>query len=101
MPRPRRKKPAEAQPEKPKPNLAKLTKAEKRLVLWPPTPRTWVCRRKQEKDAGTGKCGFVNSGRQRKCLMCGGPKPSKPVLLWPAYLKACQKAGIEPKGAAE
>jgi hypothetical protein len=99
MPRPRRKKQTEAPPAKPKPNLARLNKAEKRLVLHPPTPRTWVCRKKRQKDAGTEACGFVNSGRHRKCQLCAATKPSKPVLLWPLYLAACKKAGIDPKGA--
>lgn len=99
MPRPRRQKRNDEAPAKPKLNLARLNKAERQLVLHPPTPRTWVCRRKRQKDAGTEACGFVNSGLQRQCVLCAAPKPSKPVLLWPLYLKACEKAGIEPKGA--
>jgi hypothetical protein len=98
MPTPKRtskKKPPKQLP----PNWAKLTKAEKRLIQHPPTPRTWRCRSKRKGEAGTEPCGFINSGLRSTCGMCGTSKPSKPTLLWPLYLKACAKAGIEPKGA--
>lgn len=101
MPTPRRKTPTGPKPPKPWANR-KFTKAEKQLLDHPPTPRTWVCPRKREKgEQGRVPCGFVNSGRQRKCVMCGSPKPSKPKLLWPLYLAACKKAGIQPKGVSE
>jgi len=81
-----------------------LTAAEQRLLKYPPTASTWECK-------GTTKttkivdgspelvkfpCGATNNGRNRRCIYCGTPKSRTPKLLWPRYVAACKKAGIEP-----
>ena len=98
MPTPRRKQPSEPKPAKPWANR-RFSKAERQLLDHPPTPRTWVCKRKRKQEGALTECGMVNSGQQRKCVLCASPRPSKPKLLWPLYLAACKKAGIQPKGA--
>ena len=67
--------------------MTRLNQTELRLLRHPPTEKTWIC-----------KCTYVNSGGQRKCVSCGKAKPSRPKLLWPAYLAACKKADREPDG---
>lgn len=80
--------------------MARLTNAEKRLIDYPPTPKTWRCKHKIRKgeDQLLSECGSVNSGRNKQCWLCTHLRPSKPVLLWPLYVKACAKAGVTPKG---
>jgi hypothetical protein len=82
----------------------KLTLAEQKIIQYPPTRRTYVCRGKrgtnvQNDDGSWTKnmtvCGFVNNGRNKTCLLCGRRKPEKPTLLWPTYLAALAKAGLE------
>jgi len=55
---------------------------EQGLLLHPPTKVTWAC-----------SCGIYNGGRQEKCWLCGKPKTDK--LLWPIYIAACEKVGVE------
>lgn len=78
----------------------KLTRTEQRLLRFPPTRSTWLCNKKHVRQTDNGversECGTLNSGSQNICWMCGTLKPKKPKLLWPAYLVACEKAGIEP-----
>jgi len=76
-----------------KPAWMKLTKAEERLLFNPPTPATWICPAKNHPDV-VGEC--LNSGLTVKCPMCGNKKPLKPKLLWPAYVKICEKTEIDP-----
>ena len=76
-----------------KPAWMKLSKAELRLLFYPPTPATWICPAKNHPDV-VGEC--LNSGLTIKCPMCGNKKPKKPKLLWPAYVKVCEKAEIDP-----
>lgn len=77
-----------------------MTNAELHLLRHPPTPDTWVCPAKHRgndpKDVKT--CGMVNSGKRDRCTLCASKKPRRPVLLWPAYVRAAVKAGIEPTG---
>ena len=72
----------------------KPNRAERNLLRHPPTKQTWVCRRKLALDGST--CATVNPGRALTCCLCGGAKPARPKLLWPAYLDACEKVGHEP-----
>lgn len=97
MPTPKRSKTPKPVKQLP-PGWSKLTKAERKLIEFPPTPKTWRCRSKRQVGDETKPCGMVNSGLRSKCLYCGAKKPSKPTLLWPLYEAACKKAGIEPKG---
>lgn len=80
--------------------MARLTYAEKRLLKYPPTERTWECGNNiavvRQDDTVKVRCGWLNSGRAAKCVGCGRMKPKKPQLVYPRYLVACQKAGIEP-----
>lgn len=76
-----------------KPAWMKLTQAEYRLLFNPPTPATWICPAKNHLPI-IGEC--LNSGATLRCPMCGNKKPEKPKLLWPAYLKVCEKAEIDP-----
>lgn len=80
----------------------KLTVQEKNLLEFPPTERTWVCNgtylvwnateSKNEKKT----CGTVNGGSNKECMLCGKKRSEKPKLLWPDYVSACAKVGIEP-----
>lgn len=70
----------------------KLTKAEARLIAYPPTQTTWVCT--SPSIMKEGACNMVNSGKSERCWVCNGNRSN--VLLWPAYEKACKKAGIDP-----
>lgn len=63
-----------------------LTKTQKRLLMYPPTPKTWFCE----------SCDMVNSGSKKECIWCKITKPRKPKLVWPLYLDACEKLGITP-----
>lgn len=78
----------------------KPTLAEQKILTHPPTPKTWECRasvlRNVSDQIQIGTCGMINTGRTDKCCLCGKRKPAKPKLLWPAYVKACEKVGIEP-----
>src|SRR5688572_9281768 len=75
--------------------MARLTLLEKQLLRYPPTEATWLCRAKVEWNMGDS-CGVLNSGSQEKCWLCGEKKPRAAKLIWPVYLSACEKAGIEP-----
>lgn len=77
--------------------MARLTAAEKRMLDYPPTERTWLCQSKRKTDEGTRICGTPCSGKTEACYSCGKAKPKKPKLLWPQYLLVCKKAGVEPK----
>jgi hypothetical protein len=61
----------------------RLTQAELRLLQYPPTETTWIC-----------KCGKYGSGEAKLCYFCNGKKTK--TLLWPKYVEACTKVGIEP-----
>ena len=75
-----------------------LTAAERRLLEWPPTPETWKCKKRLISlvPGEERVCPWVMAGYSQKCTGCGTPMPSKPERLFPAYLLACEKAGIEP-----
>ncbi len=60
----------------------KLTGEEIRLLEYNPTKTTWKC-----------ECGLANSGKMKVCWACG--KPKNKVLLWPVYVAACVKVGVE------
>lgn len=66
----------------------KLTQLERNLLEYPPTEKTWIC------NSCEYKC--VNSGSNTQCFLCAKPRPKKPTLLWPKYIAACEKVGIEP-----
>lgn len=76
--------------------MAKLTQADQRLLRHPPTEKTWECQVKRTHDDMQVVCGMVNSGSRTTCCLCTRPKARQPKLLWPSYLAACKKAGIEP-----
>lgn len=76
--------------------MAKLKVTEQALLRYPPTPTTWACRRKLKNDGVEYVCSHVNTGRAKACVFCGTSKPARPNLLWPLYVAACSKAGIEP-----
>jgi hypothetical protein len=78
-----------------KPPHTTLTTVEKRLLEYPPNEDTWVC--EDEKEYGI--CGMVNTGREEVCSWCSAVKPTRAKLLWPQYIIACNKVGIEPKSA--
>lgn len=71
-----------------------LNKYEKYLLTNPPNEGTWKCISPTPSDT---ICGIINSGKATDCWLCRTPKPVKPTLLWPMYLVACKKVGIEPK----
>jgi len=62
-----------------------VTETEARLLLYPPTESTWLC-----------SCDQPIKGSAEKCYFCGKKKPKKVKLLWPQYVKACKKVGIDP-----
>ena len=66
--------------------MAKLTKGELRLLKYPPTPETWVC-----------GCNMANPGSRTTCSLCGKKKGKRVKRLWNPYVKACKKAGVEPR----
>lgn len=72
----------------------KLLERERRLLMYPPTETTWVCESHFREDGTTYS--MVNSGKEETCGLCQKPKPKKPKLLWPEYVKLCEKVGIEP-----
>lgn len=77
--------------------MARLTAADKKLLRYPPTPQTWRCKRYvTDADGVKRHCRTVLVGMSRKCWLCGKEKPAKPELVWPDYVAACKKAGIEP-----
>lgn len=76
--------------------MSKLKAAEEALLRNPPTPETWVCGRKTKHDGIEVECRGVLSGNCRKCHFCGKDKRASAKKLWPAYVAACAKAGIEP-----
>jgi hypothetical protein len=67
----------------------KLTKIEERLLLFPPTKDTWIC----------NNCDRYVSGSYNVCIWCRVKKPKQPKLVWPKYIKACEKINIEPLSA--
>jgi hypothetical protein len=69
-----------------------LTLRDKRLLKYPPTPETWICRAKKAE----GTCGNVLGGSTDRCWHCGTRRPARPTRLYPDYERACAKAGIEP-----
>jgi hypothetical protein len=81
-----------------------LTADERRLLTYPPTQKTWLCRGKYTvtkivdglPSIVTLKCSMTNNGANRRCVICGTKKSATPKLLWPLYELACKKAGIEP-----
>ena len=75
--------------------MAELKISEELVLRYPPTDTTWVCKGNVIwRESGT--CGTINVGRSDRCICCDLTKPRKPKLLWPEYLEACKKAGIEP-----
>jgi hypothetical protein len=71
----------------------KLTKAELRLLEYPPTESTWRCQApKPTADNENAVCGMVNSGSLANCWVCMSVEPRS--LLWPEYQKAAAKAGV-------
>lgn len=89
MPRKRKKKKA----------VPALTAEELRLLYYPPSPLTWRCPNTIEVVA-FGKtinqpC-QINSGSAESCWLCRTPRPESPILVWPAYIVACAKAGVVP-----
>ena len=77
----------------------RLTRVEQRLIHYPPTKGTWVCQAKKPSlDGPKVPCTKVNSGAAEVCWVCGTKPPAKRKLLWPEYVSACKKAGIEPTG---
>jgi hypothetical protein len=81
--------PKKAAPKQPRKKKLKLTNAEQRLLLFPPTETTWRCIHKDGFEV-------VVPGSERQCWHCRKAKPAKPKLLWPDYVKLCEKVGIEP-----
>ncbi len=87
--------------------MARMTDRERQLIQYPPTPTTWACGRKYktselidgEPQLVDYKCVGINPGSTKVCSYCRRPKRPTALLLWPAYLAACVKAGIEPKGS--
>jgi hypothetical protein len=81
--------------------LAKLTQADERLILYPPTETTWECNRTrtviQDGEPAEYTCKAKNAGHVRNCVICTKPKARNAKLVWPRYLEACRKAGVEPR----
>ena len=73
----------------------KPTRAEARLLTYPPTKETWVCQAKKPSLDGS-TCQKINAGKYERCWVCGSKKPKRPKKLWPQYVAACKKVGIEP-----
>lgn len=77
--------------------MARLTQAEARLIQYPPNPDTWACGATlKTPDGDPFSCGGRMAGRFTSCVFCGKKKPRNPKLIWPEYVRACAKAGIEP-----
>lgn len=76
--------------------MADLTQREKRLLRYPPTDSTWECLSTTKRGEETVRCGAINPGSSVTCWCCARPKSRRPKLLYPAYVAACKKAGIEP-----
>lgn len=80
--------------------MAKLSAAEKRLLVYPPTETTWECQGSLKvrlmDEIVDQACSMAWSGDKTKCLVCGVARRKRPKLLWPLYVAACKKAGIEP-----
>ena len=68
-----------------KPKRVKLSKFEMELLEYPPTEGTWLC----EQD-------HINARAVTECVWCRHPKPEKARLLWPQYVKACEKLQLTP-----
>ncbi len=73
-----------------------LTAEEVNLLQFPPTEETWVCTNDHKQDGNVKPKTFFNHGEVKNCILCGMAKPRKPVLLYPRYITACAKVGIEP-----
>lgn len=69
------------------------------MLMYPPTPDTWQCRATFRTGDGVTvrECAMWNSGSRRTCSMCTARKPRKPKLMWPSYVRAAVKAGIDPE----
>jgi hypothetical protein len=76
--------------------MARLTNIDRKLLLHPPTEKTWLCPSRRLVDGVREECGQINSGAQKQCWLCAAKKPTKPKLLWPLYVSACEKASHEP-----
>lgn len=75
----------------------KLTAAQLRLLRYPPTQTTWICPgRYKDSEGEQHNCLAYNTGKRKKCWLCTRLKPSKPQLVWPDYVTACEIAGIQP-----
>ena len=62
-----------------------LSEEERGLLLYPPTESTWICTNDH-----------VVAGSYKECWACKEKRPRRPKLLWPKYVAACQKVGVEP-----
>lgn len=80
---------------RPRTRPIKLTENEKRLLSYPPTKETWVCQNKYGEE--NVLCDMPNSGSSTECWLCRAKKPDDPILLWPAYVKICEKFNIDPE----
>lgn len=78
----------------PRKKKLKLTEYEKALLEYPPTMTTWICQKRKTAEGVVIK--HVNTGSNKKCTYCGEARPAKPKLIWPDYVSACEKVGIEP-----
>lgn len=67
------------------------------MMKYPPTKGTWICMAKRLRDGISFKCQSYLSADESKCPWCGTKKPRKPPLLWPEYVIACEKAGVDPE----
>lgn len=70
---------------------ARLTKRELNMLAHPPTKGTWLCTKCCDEP-------ILNSVSLGACWLCGTKMGERPKLLWPLYVVACKKAGIEPSG---
>lgn len=71
---------------------SRLTQFERKMLEYPPTEKTWICKAKKEDST----CNMILSGSTPNCLLCGKPQGENPQRLWPKYVDACAKVGIEP-----
>ena len=59
------------------------------MLLYPPTPETWLCRTNEEWL-------HINAGSAERCMWCGAEKTESPELMWDEYVKICAKVNVEP-----
>jgi hypothetical protein len=80
---------------RPRTRPLKVSENERRLLAYPPTKETWLCKNRYGEE--NTLCDMPNAGSHTKCWLCGTKKPEDAPLLWPVYVKICEKFEIDPE----